>query len=34
MLLEELRRGAVGTMTGFGFPELLVEIVGPVPGRR
>lgn len=28
MLLEELRRGAVGTMTGFGFPELLVEIVG------
>jgi len=28
MLVEELRRGAVGTMTGFGFPELLVEIVG------
>lgn len=28
MLLEELRRGAVGTMTGFAFPELLVEIVG------
>ena len=28
MLLEELRRGAVGTMTGFGFPELLVDIVG------
>ncbi len=27
MLLEELRRGAVGTMTGFGFPEILVEIV-------
>jgi 4-hydroxy-tetrahydrodipicolinate synthase len=27
MLLEELRRGAVGTMTGFGFPEQLVEIV-------
>lgn len=27
MLLEELRRGASGTMTGFGFPELLVEIV-------
>ena len=27
MLVEELRRGAVGTMTGFGFPELLVEIV-------
>lgn len=28
MLLEELRAGAKGTMTGFGFPELLVEIVG------
>jgi 4-hydroxy-tetrahydrodipicolinate synthase len=28
MLLEELRRGAAGTMTGFGFPEVLVEIVG------
>ncbi len=27
MLLEELRRGAAGTMTGFGFPELLVDIV-------
>ena len=27
MLLEELRRGAVGTMTGFGFPEALVDIV-------
>lgn len=26
MLLEELRRGAVGTMTGFGFPEILVRI--------
>lgn len=26
MFLEELRRGAAGTMTGFGFPELLVEI--------
>ncbi len=25
-LLEELRRGAVGTMTGFGFPEVLVDI--------
>jgi 4-hydroxy-tetrahydrodipicolinate synthase len=25
-MLEELRRGAVGTMTGFGFPEILVEI--------
>jgi len=28
MLLEELRRGAAGTMTGFGFPECLVDIVG------
>jgi 4-hydroxy-tetrahydrodipicolinate synthase len=27
MLLEELRAGAAGTMTGFGFPEILVEIV-------
>jgi 4-hydroxy-tetrahydrodipicolinate synthase len=27
MLLEELRRGAHGTMTGFGFPEILVDIV-------
>lgn len=26
MLLEELGRGAVGTMTGFGFPEILVQI--------
>lgn len=26
MFLEELRHGAIGTMTGFGFPELLVEI--------
>lgn len=26
-LLEELGRGANGTMTGFAFPELLVEIV-------
>jgi 4-hydroxy-tetrahydrodipicolinate synthase len=26
MLLEELRRGAAGTMTGFGFPEILVQI--------
>jgi len=32
MLLEELRRGAVGTMTGFGFPECLVEIVGRYRG--
>ena len=27
MLLEELRRGSHGTMTGFGFPEILVAIV-------
>lgn len=27
MLLEELRRGTHGTMTGFGFPEILVAIV-------
>jgi len=27
-LLEELGRGAHGTMTGFAFPELLVEVVG------
>ena len=27
MMLEELRRGAVGTMTGFGYPEILVQIV-------
>jgi 4-hydroxy-tetrahydrodipicolinate synthase len=27
MLLEELRRGSHGTMTGFGFPEVLVAIV-------
>ena len=26
MFLEELRHGAMGTMTGFGFPEILVEI--------
>jgi 4-hydroxy-tetrahydrodipicolinate synthase len=26
MFLEELRRGAVGIMTGFGFPEILVQI--------
>lgn len=26
MFLEELKRGAAGTMTGFGFPEILVEI--------
>jgi 4-hydroxy-tetrahydrodipicolinate synthase len=39
MLLEELRAGALGTMTGFGFPELLVDIVsrwfaGDVDGAR
>ncbi len=27
MLLEEMRRGAVGTMTGFGYPEALVQIL-------
>jgi 4-hydroxy-tetrahydrodipicolinate synthase len=27
MLIEELRRGAVGTMTGFGYPEILVAIM-------
>ncbi|MBX3030163.1 MAG: dihydrodipicolinate synthase family protein [Chloroflexi bacterium] len=27
MLIEELRRGCVGTMTGFGYPEILVDIV-------
>lgn len=27
MLYEELRAGAAGTMTGFGFPEVLIEIV-------
>jgi len=27
MLIEELRRGAVGTMTGFGYPETLVAIM-------
>jgi 4-hydroxy-tetrahydrodipicolinate synthase len=26
MFLEELRHGAIGTMTGFGFPEILVKI--------
>jgi 4-hydroxy-tetrahydrodipicolinate synthase len=26
MFLEELRHGAVGTMTGFAFPEILVRI--------
>jgi 4-hydroxy-tetrahydrodipicolinate synthase len=27
MLLEELGRGTLGTMTGFGFPEVLVAVV-------
>ena len=27
MLIEELRAGAAGTMTGFGYPEILVHIV-------
>ena len=27
MLLEELRHGSHGTMTGFGFPEILVAVV-------
>jgi 4-hydroxy-tetrahydrodipicolinate synthase len=26
MFLEELKHGAAGTMTGFGFPEILVDI--------
>jgi 4-hydroxy-tetrahydrodipicolinate synthase len=26
MFLEELKRGAIGCMTGFGFPRILVEI--------
>lgn len=25
-MLEELRRGAIGTMTGFGYPEVLVDV--------
>ncbi len=25
-MLEELQRGAIGMMTGFGFPEILVSI--------
>lgn len=25
-MLEELRRGAIGTMTGFGYPEILVDV--------
>lgn len=28
MLIEELGRGAAGTMTGFGYPEVLVDIAG------
>jgi 4-hydroxy-tetrahydrodipicolinate synthase len=27
MLIEELRRGSHGTMTGFGFPEILAAVV-------
>src|SRR6478735_2295294 len=27
MLIEELRRGSHGTMTGFGFPEVLVAVI-------
>jgi 4-hydroxy-tetrahydrodipicolinate synthase len=39
MLVEELRAGASGTMTGFGYPDLLVDIVrrwfaGDVAGAR
>ncbi len=35
MLYEELRAGAAGTMTGFGFPEVLIDIVGRFrAGRR
>jgi 4-hydroxy-tetrahydrodipicolinate synthase len=39
MLLEELRAGASGTMTGFGFPDVLVAIVrrwfaGDIDGAR
>lgn len=38
-LLEELRAGASGTMTGFGYPDILVDIVrrwfsGDVDGAR
>lgn len=34
MFLEELRRGAVGTMTGFGFPEILVRIYAAFSAGR
>ncbi|MGH2407169.1 MAG: dihydrodipicolinate synthase family protein [Candidatus Limnocylindrales bacterium] len=39
MLYEELRAGAAGTMTGFGYPEILVDIVrrfgaGDLTGAR
>ena len=39
LLIEELRAGARGTMTGFGYPEMLVEIVsrwqsGDLAGAR
>lgn len=38
-LLEELRAGAIGTMTGFGYPDVLVDIVrrwfaGDIDGAR
>ena len=33
-LLEELMAGATGAMTGFAFPEMLVQIVVAVPRRR
>ncbi|HJP90156.1 MAG TPA: dihydrodipicolinate synthase family protein [Candidatus Limnocylindrales bacterium] len=39
LLIEELRAGASGTMTGFGYPDILVDIVrrwfaGDVDGAR
>ena len=32
MFLEELRHGAIGTMTGFAFPEILVDIYARFTG--
>jgi 4-hydroxy-tetrahydrodipicolinate synthase len=32
MFLEELRHGAHGTMTGFAYPEILVDIYGKFVG--
>ena len=32
MFLEELRHGAIGTMTGFAFPEVLVDIYARFTG--